>query len=195
MLQYAQERRVLKEAAVTEPAERAYEALVDLETGLYDRRTMWSRLAEEVSRAHRYRYPLCLMLLALDTAQGQASVEQVQRLAKILRDHTRAADILARYSADTLAIILPCTNQDGALCLAERLRKLVATAPPVPEGSDEPTTLMIGVTCAPGDFSGDKVALVEQVEWALQQAREEGGECTIVVPVPGQDPCPEEESA
>ena len=51
-----------EEVDMAEQVERAYEVFIDLATGFYDRRTMWARLAEEIARARRYRYPLSLIL-------------------------------------------------------------------------------------------------------------------------------------
>lgn len=159
--------------------ERVYEVFIDRETGLYDRRTMWSRLAEEVSRTRRYRYPLALMLIAFESPNSRLAVEYLLQLAQILKCRTRTSDLLARYSEDTLALLLPCTNEHGALRLAERIRQLAATLSPILARS-----LSIGVTSAPGGYNGDKIALVEQVEWALRQALEQEGR-TVFVPAPG----------
>ncbi len=159
--------------------ERVYEVFIDRETGLYDRRTMWSRLAEEVSRTRRYRYPLALMLLSFVSPNSRLAVEYLLQLAQILKRHTRASDLLARYSEDTLALLLPCTDERGALRLAERIRQLTAALSPT-----SAQALSIGVTSAPGGYSGNKIALVEQVEWALCQALEQEGR-TVFVPAPG----------
>jgi diguanylate cyclase (GGDEF)-like protein len=169
---------------MAEQVERAYEVLIDLTTGFYDRRTMWARLAEEIARARRYRYPLSLMLLTFDTSDAQRAVEQVLELARLLKQHTRTSDILVRYSEDTLAILLPCTDERGALYLADRLRHLVQVSLPAAYESGGVIPLRIGVTSTAGDYSGDKVALVEQVEWALRKAHEEGENRTVVVPAP-----------
>lgn len=159
--------------------ERAYEVFIDRETGLYDRRTMWSRLAEEVSRTRRYRYPLALMLLSFESLNPRLAVEYLFQLAQILKRHTRASDFLARYSEDTLALLLPCTDERGALRLAERIRQLAGSLSPA-----SAQALSIGVTSAPGGYNGNKIALVEQVEWALRQALEQKGR-TVFVPAPG----------
>lgn len=163
--------------------ERTYRVFIDAATGLYDRRTMWSRLAEEVSRARRYRYPLSLMLVAFDPQAGQNTLENVRYLAEILKQYTRTSDFLARYNEDTLALLLPCTNERGALLLAERISQLAAVVAP---GRGRPALqVRIGLTSAPAEYEGDKVALVEQVEWALRQARAQGSRYdTVVVPVP-----------
>lgn len=170
---------------MTAQTDHSYEVYVDLATGLYDRRTMWSRLAEEVARAQRYHYPFSLMLVTLQTADAKPQVEELPKLAGLLKQHTRAADVLARYSEDTLAVLLPCTDEQGAARLAERIRQIVVDnlLPQHPIMH----TVHIGLTTTSGDNVGDKVALVEQVEWALRKAQTSGGEHrTVVVPAPTQ---------
>jgi diguanylate cyclase (GGDEF)-like protein len=176
---------------MVELAERSYEVYIDLATGLYDRRTMWSRLAEEVARARRYHYALSLMLITVDTSDPHRALERLLELSKVLKQHTRTADILVRYSEDTLALLLPCTDERGALQLAERIRHLVQVMLPPPYESGESAPIRIGVTSTSGEYSGDKVALVEQVEWALRKTQRKGGENrTVVVPAP-QDVSPD----
>ena len=70
---------------MVEPVERSYETFIDLATGFYDRRTMWSRLAEEMARARRYHYPLSLMLLAFDAPKPDQAVGQLLQLARLLK--------------------------------------------------------------------------------------------------------------
>jgi len=166
-------------------ADHSYEVYVDLATGLYDRRTMWSRLAEEVARAQRYHYPFSLMLITLRNRDAKPEVEELPELAGLLKQHTRAADILARYSEDTLAILLPCTDEQGAVRLAERIHQIVVEKM-LPQHHTM-HTVHIGLTTTSGENVGDKVALVEQVEWALRKAQAPGGEHrTVVVPTPAQ---------
>lgn len=173
-----------------EEVQRVYKVYIDATTGFYDRRTMWYRLAEEVSRARRYRYPLSLMLVQVGASEPQQVEERVLRLADVLKRHTRSVDILVRYSEDALALLLPCTNETGAVHLAERIRGLASAEEP-PTGTEEEAPLSIGITSTRGDYRGDKIALVEQVEWALNKAQSEGG-TIVVVPAPHESPVAEE---
>jgi diguanylate cyclase (GGDEF)-like protein len=164
---------------MTEQEERAYQVSIDPATGLYDRRTMWSRLAEEVSRARRYRYSLALMLITFNVPNPREAEGYVVQLAETLKRHTRAADILVRYNENSLAMLLPCTDTEGALQLAHRIQHLIQTA----SQEVEAAPCSIGVTTTSGEFHGDKIALLEQVEWAMRQAHKEGTDI-VVVPAP-----------
>jgi GGDEF domain-containing protein len=99
-------------------------------------------------------------------------------------------DILVRYSEDALALLLPCTDETGALHLAERIRRLASVEPSSPEEGG-PIPVSIGITSTRGEYRGDKIALVEQVEWALRKAQGEGGS-TVVVPAPQETTTREE---
>ncbi len=158
---------------------RSFEAALDPATGLYDRRTMWTRLAEETSRSRRYRYPFALMLITVVAPERQAH-SWVVYLAQILRQRTRAADIPIRYSEDTLAMLLPCTDERGALCLAERIRQLAQALPP--DAAGRPLPLCIGIATQIGEYRGDKVALIEQMERAIRQAIRQEQPIVILTP-------------
>jgi diguanylate cyclase (GGDEF)-like protein len=166
---------------MSEREERAYQVSIDPATGLYDRRTMWSRLAEEVSRARRYRYPLALMLITINLPNPREAEGYIVQLAEILKGHTRAADILVRYNENSLAMLLPCTDQEGALHVAQRIQQVTQTADREPEAA----SMSIGVTTTSGEFHGDKIALLEQVEWAMRRAQEEERKIVVVPPPTG----------
>ncbi|MBN1483614.1 MAG: diguanylate cyclase [Chloroflexia bacterium] len=173
---------------MTEQQQRTYKVYLDPITGFYDRRTLWSRLAEEVARARRYRYHLSLMLISIDLCDPAEVEEQVLQLSGLLKQSTRAVDILVRYSKDALALLLPCTDETGAVELAQRIQHMIRNvAEPASDRSD-PLPVSIGVTSSPGEDWGNKIALVEQVEAALRQARREGGNHVVVVPVKGGVP-------
>ena len=159
---------------------RPYEAVLDPSTGFYDRRTMWSRLAEESSRSRRYRYPLGLMLIKVNAPDPEQVGVWVVRLAHMLKERTRAVDILIRYGEDTLAVLLPCTDARGALCLAERIQKMARL---LLSGENVAAPVSIGITSQVGEYRGDKVSLVEQVEWAVHKAAQTGQTVVVLGPV------------
>ncbi len=170
---------------MVEQVERSYETFIDLATGLYDRRTMWSRLAEEIARARRYHYPLSLMLLAFDMPDPDRAVGQLLHLSRLLKRQTRTADVLARYSECTLAILLPCTDEAGAIKLAERIHRLAQAELADGAAAGKGPPLWIGLTTASQDYAGDKMNLLEQVEWALREAKKKGSaRRMVVVPMP-----------
>lgn len=104
-------------------------ALRDGLTGLGNRRSFEQRMALELSRAARYGHALSLVMLDVDCFKeyndtfGHVEGDEVLRiLADSLTERGRETDFFARYGGEEFAIILPHTDSEGALVVAERLR-------------------------------------------------------------------------
>lgn len=113
--------------------QRLFEKVQDLATkdpltGLYNRRHFFDAAENEFAQAKRYGTPLSLIMLDMDNLKtmndhyghtmGDRMLAEVGRL---LRLGIRTADIAARYGGDEFVILLPGTNIDEALNLANRL--------------------------------------------------------------------------
>ena len=105
-------------------------ALRDGLTGLGNRRAFEQRMALELSRAARYGHSLSLVMLDVDCFKeyndtfGHVDGDEVLRiLADALTDKSRETDFFARYGGEEFAIILPHTDGEGTLVVAERLRR------------------------------------------------------------------------
>jgi len=123
-------------------------ATTDGLTGLKNRRVFGEKLAEEHARAVRYHQPLSLLLLDVDHFKpyndtfGHPAGDAVLRsVAQTLSRSARDTDVAARYGGEEFVIILPQTDEAGALVIAERLRRAIA-------GGDwalRPVTASVGV--------------------------------------------------
>ncbi|MGE5597787.1 MAG: GGDEF domain-containing protein [Bacteroidota bacterium] len=109
------------------------QATVDSLTGLPNRSFMYQRLREEIKKSWRFKQPLSLVLLDLDRlaavneTHGQDAGDEVLReTARFLRRAARDYDVVCRYGGGDFMLILPHTDADGALALAERLRRGIA---------------------------------------------------------------------
>jgi diguanylate cyclase (GGDEF)-like protein len=105
------------------------EAFTDHLTGLANRRRFERQLEREVSRTLRYSRPFCLLLLDIDnfkvvndTYGHDAGDEAIRRLSLTLQAGTRGIDLAARIGGEEFAVILPETEFEGGLDVAERLR-------------------------------------------------------------------------
>src|SRR5436305_2732505 len=105
------------------------EAFTDHLTGLANRRRFERQLEREVSRTLRYERPFCLLYLDIDnfkkvndTYGHEAGDETIRRLALTLQAGTRGIDLAARIGGEEFAVILPETDFEGGLDVAERLR-------------------------------------------------------------------------
>jgi diguanylate cyclase (GGDEF)-like protein len=114
-------------------AQMQQQALTDSLTGCYNRRSFELQLERDLHLATRMRQPLSLIMLDLDNfkhindqAGHDAGDAALCMLAENLRAELRAVDTAARFGGDEFVIILPQANPEGALLVAERLRKRIA---------------------------------------------------------------------
>jgi len=108
------------------------EAFTDHLTGLANRRRFERQLEREVTRTERYTRPFCLLYLDIDnfkqvndTYGHEAGDEAIRRLALTLQAGTRGIDLAARIGGEEFAVILPETDFEGGLDVAERLRESI----------------------------------------------------------------------
>jgi diguanylate cyclase (GGDEF)-like protein len=108
-------------------------ATVDNLTGMYNRAHMTQRLNEEIKKSWRFKQPLTLVAVNLDNFRqinqqyGTKTGDEVLRIiSRVMRKTARDYDIICRHGGDDFAIILPQTSTEGAVALAERLRREVA---------------------------------------------------------------------
>jgi len=107
-------------------------ALTDDLTGCFNRRSFESRLEHDLQLATRMGQQLSLVMLDLDyfncvndQAGHKAGDVALCMLAEILRTGLRVVDTAARFGGDEFVIILPQANTEGALLVADRLRRRI----------------------------------------------------------------------
>ena len=106
----------------------------DTVTGLPHRVILDLRMEEEITRWERSRRPLALLLMDLDNfTQINADYgrdvgdEVLRHIATLLKQAVRTVDVAVRYGGQEFAILLPETNEMGALIVAERMRMDLAS--------------------------------------------------------------------
>ena len=157
-------------------AEIRYFATTDALTGINNRREFSSILAKERDRARRYGTPFSLVMCDIDHFkrvndtfghhEGDAVLQQV---AKLLREHTRSSDVLARWGGEEFMILLPQTALDAAHEVAEKVRASIAAHEFHRVGC---LTLSFGVTSL--DNSEELNTLLKRVDDALYLAKTNG---------------------
>lgn len=105
-------------------------SITDSLTKLYNSRHFFRQLRQEVERAKRYEEPLSLILLDIDNFKGYNDTyghlegdRVLAVLADVIRRNLRTADTAFRYGGEEFTIILPETEGENAVLVAERLRK------------------------------------------------------------------------
>ena len=158
----------------------ASQATTDSLTGLANRWTFDEELALEWRRAERVGDPLALILLDIDDFKAindghghQAGDEVLRKVGEVLAASVRQVDLAARYGGEEFAVIVPETDLEGAIDLAERLR--VALGSEVIElqnGTRLSVTASFG-TAVKGDLSGGE-RLVAVADDRLYEAKRAG---------------------
>ncbi len=159
----------------------------DALTGLWSRGYWDECLEREWQRSRRQRQSACLMMLDIDHFKRindelghPAGDEALRWLASILHDYTRKVDVCGRYGGEEFAVILPGTTVEGALQMAERLRREVARAS-IDVGAEQPLglTVSIGIATTSGQ-EGDALDWLRRADDALYQAKEQGrNRCSV----------------
>ncbi|RJQ55584.1 MAG: sensor domain-containing diguanylate cyclase [Actinobacteria bacterium] len=108
-------------------------AIRDGLTGLYNYRYFAERVADEISRSHRYGGSVAVIMIDVDlfkrindTWGHMEGDEALRQIAELLEYETRETDIVARYGGEEFAIILPQTPVEAAFVVADKLREVVA---------------------------------------------------------------------
>jgi diguanylate cyclase (GGDEF)-like protein len=168
-------------------AEMQQQALTDALTGWHNRRSFELQLERDLHLATRMRQPLSLIMMDLDNfkeindAAGHETGDMALRmLAETLRVELRAVDTAARYGGDEFAIILPQANSEGALVVAERLRKRISETSVPGYGL---MSASLGLATFPLHASS-RDTLIVAADRALYEAKYAGRNC---VSVPADD--------
>src|SRR5207237_1593125 len=124
-------------------------------TGLFNRRAFLDQGDNEWVRHRRHRHPLACAALDVDGFKrindnfGHAAGDALlQHIGALLRATLRASDLPARLGGDEFIALMPETNLDGAVTLAERLLSRLESRPITVLDSSLTTTLSIGVSTA-----------------------------------------------
>jgi len=169
------------QAAVAINKSNLYEmAITDGLTKLYTRRYLYGRLNDEVLRSHRYSHTLSLLMIDIDKFKNlndtwghQAGDAMLVEIAAAIRKIIRVTDIAGRYGGEEFCIILPETPHNGAMIVAQRLRKTVEKSEVTHNSQKIKATMSIGVATYP--FHGNSVeTLIRSADRALYQAKHEG---------------------
>lgn len=157
--------------------------IIDGLTGVFNKRYFLEALEKEMSRAQRYGRPLSILMFDIDHFKrvndnyGHLAGDYVlQALARLISTRARREEIFARYGGEEFVILLPETQNDGAMELAEQLRKRVASYTFVFEGEEIPVTVSIGVATIQGDGISE-TELIRRADEKLYQAKAEGRNC------------------
>jgi len=150
-------------------------AITDGLTGLRNHRAFQESLMNLVQMAERYGQPLSLIMLDIDHFKQfndrfghPAGDELLRQVASVLRQSARAYDVIARYGGEEFAILLPNTDLQEAIRVAERLRQQIAAI----QNRHMPITASFGV--ASYRHGSAPATLLYEADNALYEAKRRG---------------------
>ena len=142
-------------------------------SGLFNHGLFQIALDKEVKRAERHGESFALALIDIDSFSafnrhyGHMQGDRIlKKVAAIIQDNIRQADLAARYSGDVFAVILIKSNIQSALIAGERIRQAV-------EMSGGGPTVSVGLSSYPRDAS-NREGLIKKAQEALLQAKTKG---------------------
>jgi len=90
----------------------------------------------------------------------------------------REIDIVGRFGGEEFCVVLPDTDQDGAIVVAQRIRKSTEKRSIKAYDSTLHVTLSIGIAIYPSD--GKLLEeLMDKADWALYRAKSQGRNCVV----------------
>ena len=159
-------------------------ALVDSLTSLPNRRSLDRNLDFEWKRASREGKPLSTILLDIDFFKafndtyghlaGDGCLKEVARTVQIASQ--RPADLTARYGGEEFAVLLPATEREGAVIVAERIRQEVESLGIMhsASGIGDVVTVSLGVATIVPTLDVSPLELLSKADKALYQAKAGG---------------------
>lgn len=151
----------------------------DAKTGLLNHPAFVARARAELGRAARHGDPVSLLVLDLDHLReinnrlghpvGDLAIAAV---ADVLRGTLRAHDLAARLGGEEFLVLLPCTDLQGAMEVAERIRGSLSATPVPARVGPVVVTASVGVARVEAGEAWE--SLYERADQALLSAKRAG---------------------
>lgn len=157
-------------------------SITDPLTGLYHRAHLEFKLREDLKVSKRYGRPLSAIMIEIDyffqlseMNGSQMTYHIMQGVSKTVEKAIRLdVDLPARYSVDTIVVLLPETSAQGSMVLAERIRQKISELHKIIgiEGFPE-ISVSIGVASLE-DKDEEVEDIISKLKEALEQAKNSG---------------------
>lgn len=158
------------------------ESMLDPLTKIANRKSFDEGLAEAIASATGSSEPLCLVLIDIDhfksfnDTYGHQTGDQVLRLvAMTLKSNIKGKDLAARYGGEEFVAILPATDIDSAVIVAENVRRAIHAKELLKRSTNEKLgriTASFGVASL--DPADSAMTLIERADRCLYAAKHAG---------------------
>jgi len=160
--------------------ELALMSRIDGLTQIYNRRHWQDSLEQEYAKARRHNKALTLIMFDLDhfkllndTYGHQGGDKVLIDVSKNVKSLLRVGDVFGRYGGEEFAIVLPETNEKGAMDLAERICQTLAKTPLNFQDKLINISVSLGVSSLNVNDSNYE-DLIANADLALYQAKAQG---------------------
>ncbi|WP_084396737.1 GGDEF domain-containing protein [Henriciella aquimarina] len=161
-------------------------AVSDGLTGLLTRRAFEEEAERLAQLCTRHRHPLNMICLDVDhfksinDTYGHAAGDKVLRaVSETCRSHLRQSDVFGRMGGEEFAILLPQTDEDGAILVAEKLRVAIGAMRFEFGGKTVRVTASFGVA-SQKDRQYDVATLLGRADAAMYQAKQTGRNRSVI---------------
>ena len=159
-----------------ESAERL--TITDDLTKLYNYRYLMSYLEADVKRCLRYKKKVSLLFIDVDgfkrindTFGHLVGSQALAEMGQVFRRIVRETDVVGRYGGDEFVIVLPETPLNGAMVIAERIRKKVEECEFVARNLSIRLTVSLGIANCP-KHTLTAEGLIKKADAAMYRAKE-----------------------
>lgn len=134
----------------------------------------------ELRRSRRYKFPLTLIHIAMESEPGTPEAQHAAELVAInaLDISLRDSDIPCRDGHEFL-VLLPSTNERGGRSACERLEMLLNASGQTRDGTPFGASAFIGISSTSGDVAIPAAKLMDQASAAMNDARTKRSRKTI----------------
>ena len=147
-------------------------------TGLYNRRYLNEQLEQAWARAARSRRPLAFMMIDLDRFKAvndnfghQQGDKELRRAAMVIEANCRQVDVTARYGGDEFCVLMPNTEADKAVQVAERILRQYRYSGRIKCEDAEPLGMSIGIAHVDLSRPANAQQLIQHADEAMYAAK------------------------
>ncbi len=169
----------LQDALIKSKEELAYQATHDPLTGLFNRRAILDKLADEFKHANSENHMLCVGICDIDhfkrindTYGHQTGDDILSKLSGILGEITTDTEHIGRIGGEEFLIVSSGGAESDVSSRFERYRRQIAETGIMTRSGAISISVSIGVSCCAGKSTADE--LLAAADAALYEAKSQG---------------------
>jgi diguanylate cyclase (GGDEF)-like protein len=158
------------------------EASTDSLTGLYNRRYLFETAKEIAQKAIARHSPVSIFIFDIDhfkrynDINGHSEGDQLLvELSRLLKEHSRGTDVVARFGGEEFIVLMPDTSKDSASRYADKIRKVIEEYPFNHREKQPSGYVSISGGVAAFPFDGNSLsAVIRRADEALYASKRSG---------------------